>query len=191
MEIAQRGHHVTGADVSTDMLDQFRIKLANNPSLQEKITLFHAGAGDGSDIEENCCYDVVFITFVLHHISPDQRQNVITNLAKYLKDGGRLVMTEFDDTERCRASFAAFHENEEQHVHHHDHGENHRKDGNHEEEHCNCCHSHNHSRKHDWIDRNIVASWMSEAGMSSQVNQLFEVQFKDRIFDCYYVIGTR
>jgi ubiquinone/menaquinone biosynthesis C-methylase UbiE len=191
MELAQRGHFVTGADVSSDMLDQFRLKLMNNPSLQEQIRLLHARAGDGSDIADFSCYDVVFITFVLHHISADQRHNVITNLAKCLKDGGRLVVIEFDDTERSRASFAAFHDNEEQHAHHHGHSENHSKDGHYEEEHHSDCHSHGHGRKHDWLDRKVVTSWMAEAGMNSPVNQLFEIQFKDRIFDCYHITGTR
>ena len=178
IEMAQRGHHVTGVDVSSHMLNQFRAKLESAPpAVKERIRLVHMTTEDGSDIaaqQEETLYDVVFVAYVLHHVPLEQQQKVIANLAELLKVGGRLVVLEIDDTERVRAAFAKFH----------DQKDDHHSKGNHAS-----TAEHNHT--HDWLDCNTVASWMVNAGLSTPVEQSFDIQHTDWTMDCYHVSGTK
>jgi ubiquinone/menaquinone biosynthesis C-methylase UbiE len=198
--IAQHGHKVTAADVSPDMLNVLRSKLKDTP--QEKQVTLVQSKEDGSGFASDH-YDAVFIFFVMHHVAADQRQLVISNLTKTLKrdGGGRLVVLELEETERSKASFASFHNSEDEkkrnshfkekeeegthdnkepveHTHDHDH---HDHDQNH------------HGHKHDWLDRKTVASWMKNAGLNTTtiVDQSFEIPHKHGIMDCYFVTGIR
>lgn len=187
--IAQYGHEVTAADVSPEMLNVLCHKLKNTPQ-EQQVTLVQSKE-DGSGFASGH-FDAVFIVFVMHHVAADQRQLVISNLTKTLKQGGRLVVLELEDTERSKASFASFQKaKEKQHDNHSKEKE--RTDD--KKQHTDHDHDHedHHGHKHDWLDRKTVASWMSNAGLNAAtiVDASFEIPHKHGIMDCFHVTGIR
>jgi ubiquinone/menaquinone biosynthesis C-methylase UbiE len=125
--LARIGHNqITAVDVSPNMLEQFRNKLApgsDDCDVQDRIQIIQAQP-DGS-FDSTTMFDAIFIFFVLHHIPVEKRTLVLSKLVQSLKPGGRFVVTEIDDTERVREVFAKFrgkkHESGGGHNHNHEH----------------------------------------------------------------------
>lgn len=192
--IAQYGHNVTAADVSPEMLNKLRIKLQDTtPLLLKKQVTLVQSKQDGSGFASEY-YDAVVIIFVMHHVpANEKRELVISNLAKTLKPSGRLVVLELEETERSKASFASFHPQDTQPQNMHSDTETRKQgdDKNPTTNHVDNHDDHHHGHKHDWLDRKTVASWMTNAGLDTIVNQSFEIPHQNGIMDCYFVTGIR
>lgn len=90
--LARHGMHVTGLDQSTAALRRAR-ELAD--FYGEDITLVE---GDVLDIPiSDASVDVVHDSFVYHNIRPENRQRYAAEVARVLRPGGLVVMTEFSD----------------------------------------------------------------------------------------------
>ena len=81
---------VLGVDVSPEMLDFFRTKLAQ-PTMPRNIELI-VGEATATTLPDGCC-DVVFNSAVWHEI--DDPAAVLAEFARILKPSGRLVLLDW------------------------------------------------------------------------------------------------
>lgn len=80
--------HITCVDRSSYWIKKARKRLKKFPNVT-----FVLGDISKLDIPENA-FDVVFARYVIHDIAPDERQNIMNELANKLKHGGALYIWE-------------------------------------------------------------------------------------------------
>lgn len=100
MTIPLSGLKVTGADISSTMVEKFK---ANGERLHVEARGIHLESEDGSEIESGK-YDVVLCSFVLHHAAANMTA-IVANLCKALRPGGHFCIFEFERTERSEKTF--------------------------------------------------------------------------------------
>ena len=83
-------HKLYGVDVSSEMLDYLRNKLAQ-PAMPHNIELME-GEATSTTLPDECC-DVVFISAVWHEI--DNATAVLTEFARILKPDGHLILVDW------------------------------------------------------------------------------------------------
>ncbi|KAJ3314734.1 hypothetical protein HDV04_005740 [Boothiomyces sp. JEL0838] len=132
---------ILAADVSQPMLDQLEKKLQLDPAAKSKIHVKKIEP-DGSGLGDEL-FDVVITSLVLHHAG-DNAGEIVKKLCSKLKPNGKLLIFEFNPTEKTR-KFLAGHDHS--HSHSHQHGDSHQHHG-HSHEHSHE-HSHQHSHEHN------------------------------------------
>ena len=170
---------------------------------------------DGSDGSESFAeatssmFDLVLISLVLHHAKDPL--DIVKNLSKTLKEevggqgGGKLLIVEFDKTERTEKTRAKMsgnkgssstdgggEENSSSNKNGGDGGGGNDDDGPQAKK---MKHDHgHHGHGHDhYLDRDELVKTMTDSGLRIVENKKFtlDVQPPDNIMDCYYVIGER
>ncbi len=90
---AARGGEVTGIDISLQMLDIARTKVAV-AGLEERVELMEMSAVDLDDEFSAQTFDVVVSSLVFSELSDDERRFTLRECHRLLRDGGRLVVAD-------------------------------------------------------------------------------------------------
>lgn len=95
LALAAQGFRVTGLDLSQQMLDVFRKKLAARPELSERITLVH---GDMSDFSFDRKFAMIIAPFRAFQALTDDRdiEHSLTCIRGHLADGGIFIINVFN-----------------------------------------------------------------------------------------------
>ncbi len=88
--LLRKGHKVTGTEVSGRSLEELQY-MAKEENLVKNLTLIKTNFE--KPVFENE-FDVVIIGNVIHHFNPQQMQNIIINIVKALKPGGKIAVFE-------------------------------------------------------------------------------------------------
>lgn len=80
------GTEYHGLDISANSIEKARSRGLKGP-------LFHLYDGIKIPFEDNS-FDVVFMACVMHHISPGQRDGILNEIKRVLKENGRLIIFE-------------------------------------------------------------------------------------------------
>jgi ubiquinone/menaquinone biosynthesis C-methylase UbiE len=80
---------ITGMDISPEMESQFLAKFNS----KQQVSFVNLRIDQPFDLQQQ--FDIVFISFVIHGFPHDIRMNVIGNVKKHLKPGGRFVILDF------------------------------------------------------------------------------------------------
>ncbi len=93
LRCAERGGEVTGIDISLQMLDIARAKVAA-AGLEDRVELREMSAVD-LDVEFSAqTFDVVVSSLVFSELSDDERRFTLGECRRLLRDGGRLVVAD-------------------------------------------------------------------------------------------------
>ena len=163
---------------------------SGGPATIYQPTLIHLDTDeiDGNDIftdATNSMFDLVLVSLVLHHAKDPLE--IVKNLSKTLKEdnggeigGGKLLIVEFDKTERTEKTRAK--------ISGKGHGGGEHKHGDDGHQSKKMKHDHDH-----YLDRDEVVKAMTDSGLKIVENKKFtlDVQPPDSIMDCYYVIGHK
>eukprot|EP00924_Labyrinthula_sp_SR-Ha-C_P000915 snap_masked-scaffold_7-processed-gene-7.27-mRNA-1 protein AED:1.00 eAED:1.00 QI:0/-1/0/0/-1/1/1/0/227 len=95
---------LVGADVEQKLIKIFDEKI-NNVEGSEKVTSVLLEKKDGSDLKENE-YDFIIVSTVLGHVEEELIQPVLSNLCKSVKQGGKLLLVDFEKWEEQFPSFS-------------------------------------------------------------------------------------
>ncbi|GAA3627258.1 class I SAM-dependent methyltransferase [Flavivirga jejuensis] len=88
LAFAKKGAKVTGMDLSEDMLHYARL---NDKS---KMINFHCANGSKLPFDNNK-FDIVTMSFALHCMTPDVRENTLREMKRVAKKGGRVMFIDY------------------------------------------------------------------------------------------------
>ncbi|MCL2376546.1 MAG: class I SAM-dependent methyltransferase [Defluviitaleaceae bacterium] len=93
--LAKEGLNVTGLDLSHDMLDIFREKLAKQPEIADKITITH---GNMANFSLGRKFDMIIVPFRVFQLLTDDDDvaTALTCIRDHLTDDGIFIVNVFD-----------------------------------------------------------------------------------------------
>lgn len=147
---SKKAEKVIAVDVESVMVEN-AVKNIAEAGLEDVISAKHLSKLDGSEVSDLNVDCIVSVT-VFGHIRIPDLAIIFSNLSKGLKQGGRLVISEFENVESSNLFQGHHHGHNHGHGHshgeHHEHGHGHSHGEHHEHEHHEHEHGHSHGHGH-------------------------------------------